>query len=163
MAAVHAMLTIDDALAVCRNLPLDDRQVAEAMSGEPYNPADVALAAMFYQGLHWSVLSDRDGELLAVGGFIRQRPGVFRTWLYATGQAWTSCGADLTTIVRDTIRRVLDEKLAHRIETVTLASKSLTRDWYGKIGLTYEATLRGFCATGEDAVMYVAVRDPEKT
>jgi RimJ/RimL family protein N-acetyltransferase len=74
---------------------------------------------------------------------------------------WEPYGREITEIVKLTIERVLSTGLAHRIETVTLADQSRARTWYEKIGLTYESTLRKFGVSGEDAVMYVAVRDAE--
>lgn len=162
MIAVLKPLTIDDALAVCRNLPASERAVIEAIGGFPFAPDEAAVAATLQAGLHWTVCSS-DDQLLAVGGFVRQREGVFRTWFFALDLAWTRPYAQgLTELVADTIQLMFTRQLAHRIETVTLAREEKARFWYTKIGLQYESTLRGYCATGEDAVMYVALRDAEK-
>jgi RimJ/RimL family protein N-acetyltransferase len=160
--AVLKPLTIDAALTVCRNLAADERAVIEALSGFPFEPDEAAIAATLQSGMHWEFRS-YDDTLLAVGGFVRQREGVFRTWFYALDAAWTRPYAQgLTELVADTIQLMFTRQLAHRIETVTLARQEKARFWYGKIGLEFESTLRGYCATGEDAVMYVALRDAEK-
>jgi RimJ/RimL family protein N-acetyltransferase len=162
MIAFLKPLTIDAALAVCRNLPTGERAVANALSGFPFEPDEAAITAVLQPGMHWA-FSSYDDQLLAVGGFVRQRDGVFRTWFYALAIAWHPQHARaLTELVADTIQLMFTRQLAHRIETVTLARQEKARSWYGKIGLQFESTLRGYCATGEDAVMYVALRDAEK-
>jgi len=149
-----------DVLYVCGNLPDDERELFEAINGEQFNADDVAAAAFQCPGMHW-VIRSSGGIALVAGGFVRQRPGVFRTWFFATEFAWTSHGGELTLLVRDVIQRLLDERLAHRVETVTLANRHRARKWYEQIGLKQESTLRGYAATGEDAVLYVATRQVE--
>lgn len=150
---------LQDLLSVCYRLPVAERELFSAVTGETYNSDDAAATAFAQPGLHWIFADDLLGVSVAAGGFIRQRHGVFRTWMYATAGAWQCAG--MTRASRGLIARMLDEKLAHRIETVTLADRSQARDWYGRIGLEYESTLHGYGVGGEDAVMYVAVRKPE--
>lgn len=149
-----------DTLTVCRRLSRTEQEVCEAFTGTPYDADDVAAAARFYNGIHFVA---HDGvEPIAVGGFIRQRPGVFRTWFYAPDNVWAPYAGDLTALVARVIQDTLASKLAHRIETVTLADRSQARAWYARLGLEFESTLRGYGTHGEDAVMYVALSNPEK-
>lgn len=149
---------LGDLLQVCYQLPAVERAVLEAIRGEPYNAEQSAVEAFGYEGLHW--IGVANGEPIAAGGFIRQRSRVFRTWFYATDRAWSEHGAALTSLVADVIKQMLHEN-AHRIETITLASHRRARAWYERIGLKHETTLRGYCANGESAVSYVAVKTPE--
>lgn len=149
-----------DTLAVCRRLPRDEQEVYEALNGLPYSAEDVAASAHYYNGIHFIV---HDGEApVAVGGFVRQREGVFRTWFFASDDVWVRHGLPLTILVRNTIADTLGSGLAHRIETVTLADRSRARAWYERLGLKFESTLPGYGVNGEDAVLYVALRGPER-
>lgn len=147
---------------ICRNLPDDERVLWEDLTGDEFNVDEIAATMFGLNGMHWVFATENDIPV-AAGGLIRQRPGVFRTWFFATQVAWDHHGKELTEAVRDLIQRVLDRQLAHRIETVTLASRSRARSWYKRIGLTEEATLRGYTVTGADAVMCVVTRSVEKT
>lgn len=160
MIAHTKLLTIDATLAVCRAAPEEERATFEKMVGAPYQADAFAIEAMNFPGYHWAVHT-ADDALVAVGGFIPQRAGILRTWFLGLDAAWVQ-GNGVTELVYDTIQQVLDRQLAHRVETITLASRTRARAWYGSIGLTYESTLRGYCADGSDAVLYVALRDPEK-
>lgn len=144
---------------ICKNLPEDEREVWEAMTGEPYQPDEATTMAFKFPGMHWIVVTE-EGIPLAAGGFIRQRRGVFRTWFFAVPSAWDH-GADLTALVKGVIQQLLNEGLAHRVETVTLLSRRRARKWYEQLDLKEESTLRGYTVTGEDAVMYVATRNVE--
>jgi hypothetical protein len=81
--------------------------------------------------------------------------------MLARDLAWTHYGREVTELVHNSIRDILAEGVAHRVETVTLASRNRARDWYSKIGLQFETTLRKYGSRGDDAVLYVAVRDAE--
>jgi hypothetical protein len=146
-------------LHVCEALSSEEAAVYEALTGETFE-ADRVAAQMYLQpGMHWAAI---DTQLRAVGGFARLRPGVLRTWFMAPDSTWSACGREMTDLVRTVIAQVLEQKLAHRIETITLADRTRARAWYERIGLTLEATLHGYCSNGQDAVLYVATRPVEK-
>jgi hypothetical protein len=150
-------LNIDNLLTVCRGLPEDERALWHSMTGFPYDAENVAISMYRMLG---RIIHNGD-QPLAAAGFIEQRPGVYRTWMIATPLAWDPYGLEVTRIVRDKIREALSEGFAHRIETVTLADRKRARDWYPKIGLQLDTTHRKYGMNGEDAVFYVALRDPE--
>lgn len=147
---------------LAQELPEDERKLCRAVTGVDYDPQEfmVTLAEAVgdapYQHLFWS-----GDKAVAVGGFLQQRPGVFRTWFSAPAWAWEQHGRELTEACRTLVGRMLETGLAHRIETVTLADREKARAWYERIGLIFESTLRGYGVNGEDAVMYVAVRPRE--
>lgn len=161
MIAHTKILTIDSALAVCRNLPAGDQEAFQTLMGSPYDADTFAIEAMNFPGYHWAVHTF-DDNLVAIGGFLKQKTGVLRTWFLGTDDAWVK-GNGVTELVADTIQQVLDRQLAHRVETITLVGRQKARAWYERIGLVYESTLRGYCADGSDAVMYVALSNAEKT
>ncbi len=150
-------LNIDNLLTVCRALPQEEFDLWRIMTGVEHTPESLAIGLSSSTG--W-IIHNGD-QPLAAAGYTRQRPGVWRTWMAATDLAWEPYGRETTRIVRDNIAKVLSEGIAHRVETVTLADRKRARDWYPKIGLQHESTLRGYGINGEDAVIYVALRDAE--
>lgn len=152
--------TLPDLVRVCRELPEDEQDLWYRMSGVKYVADNIAMTMFRCPGFHWIA---HDGERpVAAGGFVKQREGVFRTWLCATELAWDPHGRDLTRILRKGIKEIITRGIAHRVETVTLLEKKRAWDWYPAIGLQHEATLHGYGINGEDAVVYVALRDVEK-
>lgn len=150
---------IRDALLVCECLPLNERRLRTRLRGEKWDAEQLALACHGYPGMKW-VFVDGSNPL-AIGGFAPVTPGTFRTWFYAHDGCWMGeNGREITRVLHGVIQDAL--KLAHRIETITLADQEKARAWYPRIGLTYESTLPGYGANGEAAVMYVALRDAEK-
>lgn len=149
---------------LAEKLPEPERELFKANTGAEFDHEEflVALAEIAGSGPYQHTLWDGDTPLAACG-FIQQRPGVYRTWAVVPDSSWVSHGQEITRTFAQLIYGMLDDKLAHRIETVTLAKLEKVQAWYPRLGLRYESTLRGYGANGEDAVMYVAVRDPEKT
>ncbi len=150
-------LNIDNLLAVCRALPQEEFDLWRIMTGAEYTPEALAISLNSCAG--WIIHTG--DQPLAAAGFTMQRPGVYRTWMAATDLAWSPYGREVTRVVRDKIAWILAEGIAHRVETVTLADRKRARDWYPKIGLQHESTLRGYGINGENAVIYVALRDAE--
>ncbi len=147
----EAVFKVADAISV------EERELFKAFTGMDFSTEDFLVALADLPGEHFIFWV---GETpVAVGGFIPQRPGVERTWFMAPDKSWQDHGRELT----DKCRELLEDKLAHRIETVTLADRAKARAWYERIGLTYESTQPGYGCNGEDAVMYVIVRKVEKT
>ncbi len=146
-------------MAVIQRMPEDERTLFKAMTGDDFDAENVLVAMADLPGTHhlfWA------GEKpIAVGGFIPQRKGVFRTWFIAPDSAWIEHGEDLTATCKDLISGMLADGLAHRIETVTLADRAKAQAWYERIGLTFESTQRKYGSGGEDAVMYVALKGAE--
>jgi len=148
-------------LTVLNGMPQDERVLFKAMTGMDYDPEDTLVALADLPGTHHLVWAGE--KPVAVGGFIPQRKGVFRTWFICPDTSWADHGRELTDLCGSLIKGMLDDKLAHRIETVTLADRAEAQAWYERIGLTFETTHRGYGSGGEDAVMYVALRAVEKS
>lgn len=152
--------TLHNVVEVCRGLPDDERRVWEVLSGYAYVPEEAAMTVFNTRGFH-QIIHTGD-QPIAAAGFVRQREGVYRTWMAALPLAWEVYGREVTRIVRQGIAEIIAQGIAHRVETVTLASNKRARDWYPKIGLQFEATHRHYGINGEDAVFYAALRSEEK-
>ncbi len=148
--------------AIAKELPTSERELFTAQTGASFDVEEflVTLAEIVGDAPHQYTFWAGENPV-AVGGFLPQRPGVFRTWFMAPEWAWAEHGADLTERCRAIIQELFAAGLAHRIETVTLAHREEARAWYERIGLTFEALHPGYGANGEDAVTYVAVRKVE--
>lgn len=144
-------------------LPTNERVLFKAVTGLEFDTEEfMGTLAEMAEGLEHQYTFWAGEKPIAAGGFLPQRPGVFRTWFMAPEWAWKEHGRELTDVCRELIARLFRGKLAHRVETVTLADRAEARAWYERIGLAYESTLRGYGANGEDAVMYVALRPDEE-
>jgi RimJ/RimL family protein N-acetyltransferase len=157
-------LTIDDLHHISERVSEDEKALCKAYTGKDYHDA-AAAHTLFYQspGPKWCMaLSDEpEGAKVAVG-YTRLMPGVFRSWfVYAEG-AFEEHGEAVTRLSAEIIQHMLAQVGAHRLETITLASRKRAQRWYARIGLRYETTLHGFSVTGEDSVMYVATRNAER-
>lgn len=152
-------LTLDAAIAVAKNLPDEDRAVYKAMTGIEFEPESVARHCFETNGPKWCIV-DHIGDPLVACGYIRQRPGVYQSWYMAVPRAWSEHGAAVTEITSELIRAMLADG-AHRLETVTLASRRRARRWYDRIGLRLESPMQGYGVGGETFVMYVALRPVE--
>lgn len=142
-------------LAVLKQMPEDEKTLFKSMTGDDFDAENVLVAMADLPGMHhlfW--VGDKP---IAVGGFIPQRKGVFRTWFIAPDATWVEHGDALTESCKGLIYGMLTDGLAHRIETVTLADRVKAQAWYAQIGLTFESTQRKYGSSGEDAVMYVAL------
>lgn len=152
-------LTRAACLQVAKLLPDEDRAVYKATTGHDFNPEHVAECCFETVGPKWCI-ADEYGDPLVACGYIRQRPGVYQSWYMAVPRAWSEHGAAVTNITAELIRAMLDDG-AHRLETVTLASRRRARRWYDLIGLRHESTMQGFGVGGETFVMYVALKPVE--
>ena len=148
-------LTLRSLLLLLGEMPEREKRVYRAMRGEEFD-AERAAAEMFLSpGVHYEIQRP-DDEPVAAGGVVDRGYGVYRSWFAAPDWAWKAHGHEMSRLCQEAVTALLEGDLARRIETVTLASETRTRQWYEKIGLTYETTLRG-CGS-EDLVMYVALK-----
>lgn len=157
MITVERDPTLIDFLVCANHAPEDQRDHFTKLTGMPYIVDDVAVGNFQVPGLKW-VFKNEKGYPLLVGGFVQQRPGVWRDFLISTEEAfgpkyWMSC--------TKAARRIMDQMFvadAHRIECIAPASRVKAISWYRIMGYTLEAPLRKYCADGSDAVAFVRVR-----
>jgi len=107
-------------------------------------------------GPKWAAV---EGEkTFIVGGFAPQRAGVYTTWFLASKEAWATQAKRVTEIAIERKNLMFSDGSTHRLETVCLASRKLAHRWYKTIGLAHEATLKGYCIDGSDAMVFADVR-----
>jgi RimJ/RimL family protein N-acetyltransferase len=150
---------LEHILAVARNIAPEELQVYYEMTGQVFEPDDIAARVWLSGGRNWVFWETVERVPLAVGGYHEMRPGAWSSWFMPTPLAWSRDYAqELTERVAQTLRNMLDSPDVRRLETVTLASRSRARKWYERIGLSYESTARRASASGQDLVTYVATR-----
>jgi len=151
---------LGDFIQVCAQLPQDERDQLEAFTGQPYDIDGAALGNYMTVGPKWVL---KDGETpICIGGYVVQRPGVYRDFMLNTSEAFEK---KYWFGVTRTARRTMDWILhngAHRVECIAparrLAARPQIEDWYKILGYNREATLYGYCANGADAVSFSRVR-----
>ncbi len=145
-----------DFLKVCNQLPQDEREQLEAFTGEPFTVDGAAIGNFTVPGPKW-VIKDGD-EPICIGGFVPQRPGVWRDFMLTTPIAWEKHWFPITRCARRAMDAMFASKQAHRLECIAHHSREKAFKWYSVLGYHREATLHGFCANGADAISFARVR-----
>jgi RimJ/RimL family protein N-acetyltransferase len=153
--------TLLDCVRVCHCLPEDEVRQAEAFSGLPFDPEYVAAQAYAQPEPFKFCAVDDEGHAIAVGGYVEQRPGVYRSYMLVADGAWERDGRALTLGVKRVMRDMFKAG-AHRLETFALANRHQAHRWYEVLGMRREGRLHCYGAGGEDAVIYAAVKRPPK-
>lgn len=156
MIELYTQPLLLDFIRVCIELPQDQRDQLEAITGQPYDIDGAALGAFQTTGPKWMLKAD-DKPIL-IGGFSLQRPGVWRDYLLTTPEAWTDHWFAVSRHCRRAMDAMLNSKQGHRLECISLASRKEAHKWYRILGYNYEGTLFGYCASGADAVIYSRVK-----
>lgn len=147
-----------DFIKVCINMPQDEREQLEAFTGQPYDIDGAALGNYTTLGPKW--VAKINGEPVAIGGFVPQRPGVWRDFMLTTAAAWENW-FPLTRASRRAMNAMFLSKQAHRLECIApvarLAARPEIEKWYKLLGYNKEATLYGYCANGADAILFSRV------
>jgi hypothetical protein len=143
-----------DFIVVAHALPESERRQWEALGsdGEDYNPEQCAATLISMQGPKFALVRP-DGVAVAVAGFVYQRRGVWQEWMIATAECWQRYAFTATKQCRNVMRQFLATE-AHRIQCISLASKTRAHRWYRVLGFEFEGDLRGFGAKGEDCKMF---------
>ena len=161
MSTVLRTASLLDILAVLQQQdgPRGVEEMAQTqVLDDPATPDHIA-AALFQQSVWAYAMTavEAPARALAVAGFIRQRKGVYRTWMYALDEAWEKYAQELTAHVAGGLKDVIGAG-AHRIEAICLDSRARVHRWYNRIGLQKEATLTRYCTDGTDAALFVLTR-----
>jgi hypothetical protein len=149
---------LEDFGHLARNMRPDEIDQFLALSGlSEYVPDVAARAFALTGGLVWAVVNDANRAVL-VGGFQPVRPGVFDAWLVGTMENWAAHGRAFTRICRRQIQALLADG-AHRVQIAALASRTGAHEWYQRgLGMQREGVLRGYCADGQDAIMFARIK-----
>jgi hypothetical protein len=157
------MITIEqnplllDYVKVAILMPEDERKQLENFTGVPFDIDGCAVGGYSAPGHKWVIRNDKR-EPLCVGGFVRERPGVWRDFMMTTPQAWAQHGFQVTRICRRIMDAMLISGEAHRLECIAPLSRQHVFKWYKILGYNKEATLHGYCADGSDAVIFSRVK-----
>jgi RimJ/RimL family protein N-acetyltransferase len=145
-----------DFVKVCNRMPQEEREQLEAFTGEKYSVDGAAIGNFTVPGPKWVIKAD--DEPIAIGGFVPQRPGVYRDFMLNTPEAFEKHWFAVTRIARRAMDAMLLSKQAHRLECIAHHSREKAFRWYATLGYHKEATLYGYCANGADAVIFSRVR-----
>lgn len=160
MIAVYTDPLLLDFIKVCLNMPQDEREQLEAFTGETYDIDRAAIGNFTVPGPKWVIKSDE--EPICIGGFVPQRPGVYRDFMLTTAAAWEVHWFAVTRIARRAMDSMISSGMAHRLECIApmqrLADRPKIEAWYQTIGYTREAPLWKYCANGSDAVIFSRVK-----
>lgn len=154
--AVYKDPSLADFILVCGDLCPDEIEQYEAFTGQTYNPSQVAALFSLHQGPRWVLTAD--GEPIVIAGFDEIRPGVWQDWLFSVPAAW---GPEHWRTVTRKCRKHMDVMLrtvAHRLQCVSLASRTRAHRWYGALGLQEGGRLPQYGAQRQDALMFHRVR-----
>jgi len=160
MVVIYDNPTLLDFVFATIQMPEGERRAFEALTGHKYDVDGIAIGNYGVTGPKW-VMKNDEGKVLSVGGFALQRPGVYRDFQINSPEAFSDKAnwLPLTRFCRKAIDWMLDSKQAHRIECVTPASRGPdVLRWYRTLGYYFEGTIYGYCANGEDALMYCKVK-----
>lgn len=157
---------LGDFLYICANMPQDEREQLAAFTGEPWDLDRATVGNYIAPGPKWVIKrldTEEDfGTPLVVGGFVPQRPGVWRDFLLTTPEAWSAHWFSCTRICRRVMDAMFISKQAHRLECIVPASRVESRpelvEWYRVLGYTEEGLHQGYCANGADAYSFARVQ-----
>lgn len=155
MIQVYSNPLLLDFIKVCIKMPQEEREQLEAFTGQAYDIDRAAVGNWEAPGPKWVIKAD--DEPIIVGGFVPQRPGVFRDFMLTTPEAWEKHWFAVTRISK----RIMDAMLmteAHRLECVTPVSRSRVFPWYKVLGYNQEGIRHGYCANGADVMAFSRVK-----
>ncbi len=157
------MITIEqnplllDYIKVALAMPDDQKKQLENFTGHEFDIDGCAMGNFQAQGHKW-VIRDENREPLCVGGFARERPGVWRDFMLTTPAAFEKHGFQITRICRRIMDAMFLSGEAHRVECIAPLSRQHMFKWYKILGYNKEAVLHGYCADGSDAVIFSRVQ-----
>lgn len=148
--------TLSDLLLICDRLCSDEREQYEAFYGKPFNRDAMAIGLVTKPGPSWVLCAD--GRPLCAAGFDYVRPGVWQDWMVNTPEAFGVHWRSTTKQVRRVMDGMLDQANTHRLQCVSLSTRTNAHRWYRVLGLAPEGTLRAYGANGQDAIMFSRVK-----
>lgn len=138
---------------LCERARPDEIEQFEALTHTPYDPEAAAVA--FWRSGKWSLaVAHPNGEPAAAGGYEQVQPGVWQSWMVGTVKGWEEMWIDIHRTTRFLTEALVDSGLARRLQTNALAKRAEALEWYTRLGLQYEGTMRGAGAMGEDVAWF---------
>lgn len=146
---------LNDFLAVAHDLCPDEIEQYEAFTGTAYDPDHAAIMHCLKRPA-WVVTFDE--QPLVVGGFDEIRQGVWQDWMFSRPAAWSEDHWRHVTRVCKRHMDVMLQTVAHRLQCVSLASRTRAHRWYAAIGLQEGPRMPQYGAGRQDAIMFHRVR-----
>lgn len=153
--------TLLDCVQACVNMPQDERDHVTEITGHDFTIDGAAMGAFTASGHKWVMKDEADMTYpLMLGGFMEERPGVYRDWLITSPRVWEQCNWFRATRI---CRRLMDALFvsgqAHRIECITPLARARVFPWYKILGYTQECVMQGYTASGYPAVLFSRVNN----
>lgn len=147
-----------DLIELCAQMRQDERDQYVALTGATGFDFERAANAMYNTPGHRFLLVSGSDERLAVGGFEDVRPGVWRSWLVGTPNAWEKHWRSITEASRY-VAECLFEDGAHRIEDYMLAERKDAGLWCKNgLGMQLDGIMPNYAADGRDVAVYSRTR-----
>lgn len=140
-------------LYLCERARPDEIDQFEQLTYAPYDP-EAAATAFWRAGKVSLAVAHPNGEPAAAGGYEQVSPGVWQSWMVGTEKGWSEMWVDIHRATRFLTETLADSGMARRLQTSALAKRTDALKWYGRLGLTYEGTMRGLAANGEDVAFF---------
>lgn len=150
---------VEDLAYLARRMRPDEIEQDLAMTGATeYDPESAIIKMAAVPGPKFVILADN--VPVVAGGFWQVRPGVWEGWQLGTMDGWEKHWRSITKVTRRLNDRMLALPDVHRLQLIGLAGREKTFEWYERsLAYTREATLRGYCANGADAVMFSRTKE----
>lgn len=144
--------TLADLFQLCAAMRPDERAQWEALVG-PFDVEEAVCRLFQLPGVKNSLFAG--DRLLIAGGYYEVSPGVWRSWMVGTPDAWRDHWRSITEATRFVMDCLLEEPTIRRLETHAMASRTLTGRWYEKgLGMEKEGILRRYALNGDDVAVY---------
>ncbi|MGI9303739.1 MAG: hypothetical protein ACR2RB_13715 [Gammaproteobacteria bacterium] len=101
-------------------------------------------------------ISNADGEVVMLIGADWLRSGVIRTWSLSTTR-WPAHVKTVTRDVRRMLNIMIDNMAVHRIEIMSLATRTDAHRWFERLGFECEGTLRRYGIDARDFKLFSRV------
>lgn len=156
---VTSRVRFEDFAYLARNMRPDEVEQDMAFNGTEEHDVESAILRMVnVTGPKFVMLAD-DRPILG-GGFYCIRPGVWEGWQAGTLAGWDRYWRSITKVTRKINDEMLADPNVHRLQLCAMAGRDKTFEWYERsLGYRREATLRRYCASGLDAVMFARVKE----
>lgn len=155
---ISVPLVQDFAYLAARMRPDEIEQYCAFTGADSYSPNAAATSYVMSAGLAYALVG-RDGLPVAVGWFEQLRPGVWSTTGIGTMGGWAKHWRAITKESRRRMQALFDNG-AHRIQIISLASRTAAHGWYERgLGMQCEGVLRGYAANGADAVIHAKTKE----
>ncbi len=160
MITVHRDVLLMDFVSLALRMPVDEISQLELFTGQRFDVDGVAVGNFVVDGPKWVIRNDN--LALVAGGFVPQRPGVWRDFLLTSPEAWLPHNSfRVTRICKRLMDAMFTSGQAHRIECIVperrVASRPELLRWYKVLGYKQEAILQGYCADGYPAISFSRV------